>query len=276
MVSLVLLVLLCKAMSFSGDLTMLMQKFNHALNPKINKSMLDSPDHCESSIYPSLKTVSQKPHAEEASPIKDCGDVLKDEDTNQVKDSSRCKASTKSPCQDPMNTSFSTTEQDISNENSAQNPFRDHNKSFGCEAAASQKEVPWHDIENHENISKCNGEDKVNLQHFNDISATEKKIKDHSSRLSKEKELASQIKEIKRKIDLYAALLKLERDTNATRNTESRAEGYDWSPRKKRVVVPGKPRKVKVIKIIPRPVDEEGSPWHKQERDDIKINSEST
>lgn len=36
---------------------------------------------------------------------------------------------------------------------------------------------------------------------------------------------------------------------------------YDWSPRVRKVVVPGKPRKICIIKVIPIPVDKEGRPW---------------
>lgn len=43
---------------------------------------------------------------------------------------------------------------------------------------------------------------------------------------------------------------------------EEKSPSFDWSPKVKRVVVPGEPRKICIIKVIPIPVTKDGRPWH--------------
>jgi hypothetical protein len=38
-------------------------------------------------------------------------------------------------------------------------------------------------------------------------------------------------------------------------------EAYDWSPKIKKVLVPGRPREICIVKIVPVPVTKDGKPW---------------
>lgn len=55
----------------------------------------------------------------------------------------------------------------------------------------------------------------------------------------------------------------------AKNDADEDANGYDWSPKVRKIVRPGKPRVVCIVKVVPIPVTKDGKPWK-----DYKNNSE--
>ena len=63
------------------------------------------------------------------------------------------------------------------------------------------------------------------------------------------------------RLDRVDASTDASRDTSPEAGEKDKRPEYDWSPRTKKIVVPGEPRRVKIVRIVPVPVDKEGNPW---------------
>lgn len=87
--------------------------------------------------------------------------------------------------------------------------------------------------------------------------STNKTLKEQISSLGNEQKTLEKVKMLRESMDDQDRVLVPQKPANE----RVLQKQYNWSPRVKKLVVPGVPRKLKVVKIVPVPVDDDGNAW---------------
>lgn len=245
-----------QAFVLSEGIGTIMQKLSSLSTEKINKSMLDSPDHCESSVYPRIKASSQEPQTEESFPTKEWEEP-EIEDAKLLRGLGSYKTSLDTPSLSSDNIGPALPSEGGCNKGGAPDLLCGHGMLFPDQRLESSKRPGRHDVFD---SGECLNEGHKDSRSYGNAFLVENPLEGRLLALSREKELLYQIRELKKKVDMYHNLLHTDKDTK--KYIKEGPKEYDWTPKKKQVVIPGKARKIKVVKIIPRPVDDDGHPWN--------------
>lgn len=87
--------------------------------------------------------------------------------------------------------------------------------------------------------------------------ATNKILKKQISSLGNEQKTLEKVKALRENMDDQDHVLVPQKPASEKASQKQ----YNWSPKVKKMVVPGIPRKLKVVKIVPVPIDDDGTAW---------------
>lgn len=240
------------------DVGSLLRRLSCLIDVEVKRSMLDSPDHCEASFAdmqrdstPSSQTDLSR-RSRGGGFNKPSADPLPSSKDDGVFDADRPSADTTlAPRGGILGEEAAKVAMDGAE--TARSKKTGESEQAGRYTAAGVGDDAVKDI-----VKRTSGEQASTVGPRSTVDASTNKIlKEQISSLDSEQETLEKVKALRESMDDKDRVLVPQKPAS----DRSLPTQYNWSPKLKKLVVPGVPRKLKVVKIVPVPVDDDGRTW---------------